>query len=385
MERADVKATAGAFRNVNMTELLTRREVVLDNESISRYLTGSVVLVTGGGGSVGSELCRQIMNYRPKRLLILDIYENCAYELQMELSRRWGANAPVEVLIGSIRDERRLEEIFSRYRPEVVFHAAAHKHVPLMEASPAEAVKNNIFGTQNLLATAERYGTERFVQLSTDKAVNPTSVMGCTKRVCEMLNQSTSAESKMKCVSVRFGNVLGSRGSVIPLFEAQIRKGGPVTITHPDIMRYFMTIPEAAGLVLQAGGMAETGSIYVLDMGKQVRIADLAERLIGLYGYRPGSDIKLEYTGLRPGEKLYEELLSRGEMGRMRKTAHDRIFAVPPPETEPEKLRQLLARLERAAERGGDEVIPLLAQLVPGYCPAAKKPGGERIFPEAPA
>ena len=300
---------AAGFRELNTADFLSRDEIQLNNAQISEYLHDKIVLVTGGGGSIGSELCRQIMRYQPRRLLIFDIYENCAYELETELKNKYGPEAPVITLIGSIRDKARLDEVFDTYQPSVVFHAAAHKHVPLMEISPAEAVKNNVFGTKNLLTSAAEHGVERFVQLSTDKAVNPTNVMGCTKRLCEMLIQTFSQATSMTCVAVRFGNVLGSHGSVIPLFEEQIKRGGPVTITHPDIVRYFMTITEAAQLVLQAGGLAKGGSIYVLDMGEPVKIMDLANRLIRFYGYEPGVNMQVKVTGLRPGEKLYEELI----------------------------------------------------------------------------
>lgn len=364
-----------AFREVNTADFLAREEILLDNDSIDQYLTGNVVLVTGGGGSIGSELCRQIMKFSPKQLLIFDVYENFAYELLRELQRAY-PQKEIKVLIGSIRDKPRLEEIFQTYRPRVVFHAAAHKHVPLMEDSPAEAVKNNIFGTLNLLEISSRHGTERFVQLSTDKAVNPTNVMGCTKRICEMLIQSFGERTEMKCVAVRFGNVLGSRGSVLPLFESQIKKGGPVTITHPDMVRYFMTIPEAARLVLQAGGLAESGSVYVLDMGKPVRIMELAEQLIRFFGYRPGVDIRLEITGLRPGEKMYEELLTGEEERKMRRTAHNRILVAPPVELNQIQFQDRLCRLEQTLRAGGN-VIPLLGQLVPEYHPADEEKSGE--------
>ena len=290
---------AAGFRELNTADFLSRDEIQLNNAQISEYLHDKIVLVTGGGGSIGSELCRQIMRYQPRRLLIFDIYENCAYELETELKNKYGPEAPVITLIGSIRDKARLDEVFDTYQPSVVFHAAAHKHVPLMEISPAEAVKNNVFGTKNLLTSAAEHGVERFVQLSTDKAVNPTNVMGCTKRLCEMLIQTFSQATSMTCVAVRFGNVLGSHGSVIPLFEEQIKRGGPVTITHPDIVRYFMTITEAAQLVLQAGGLAKGGSIYVLDMGEPVKIMDLANRLIRFYGYEPGVNMQVKVTGLR--------------------------------------------------------------------------------------
>ena len=360
---------AAGFRELNTADFLSRDEIQLNNAQISEYLHDKVVLVTGGGGSIGSELCRQIMRYQPKRLLIFDIYENCAYELETELRGRYGPDAPVLTLIGSIRDTERLNEVFETYHPSVVFHAAAHKHVPLMEISPAEAVKNNVFGTKNLLTAAAEHGVERFVQLSTDKAVNPTNVMGCTKRLCEMLIQTFAKGTDMKCVAVRFGNVLGSHGSVIPLFEEQIKRGGPVTITHPDIVRYFMTIPEAAQLVLQAGGLAQSGSIYVLDMGEPVKIMDLANRLIRFYGYEPGVNMEVKITGLRPGEKLYEELMMDAEQDKMAKTAHNKIFVAPPMQIDLAAFYTDLQRLQQAAHTDEASVIDILQKMVPGYHP----------------
>ena len=360
---------AAGFRELNTADFLSRDEIQLNNAQISEYLHDKIVLVTGGGGSIGSELCRQIMRYQPRRLLIFDIYENCAYELETELKNKYGPEAPIITLIGSIRDKARLDDVFDTYHPSVVFHAAAHKHVPLMEISPAEAVKNNVFGTKNLLTSASEHGVERLVQLSTDKAVNPTSVMGCTKRLCEMLIQTFAGNTDMKCVAVRFGNVLGSHGSVIPLFEAQIKKGGPVTLTDANIERYFMTIPEAAQLVLQAGALAESGSIYVLDMGEPVKIMDLAKQLIRFYGYEPGVNMDIKIVGLRPGEKLYEELMMDEEQDKMRCTVHNKIFVAPPRNIDLGEFYQQLQELSAAAEHNDDSVVEQLAKMVPTFTP----------------
>ena len=359
-----------AFREVNTSDFLSRDEVTLDMDSIRGYLTGKVVLVTGGGGSIGSEICRQVMRFGPKLLIIFDVYENCAYELECELKQNYGPDCPILVRIGTICDKGGLDAIFEEYHPSIVFHAAAHKHVPLMEESCAEAVKNNVFGTLNLLASAAEHGVQRLVQLSTDKAVNPTNVMGATKRVTEMLIQSFARNTKMQCVAVRFGNVLGSHGSVIPLFESQIKNGGPLTLTHPDITRYFMTIPEAAQLVLQAGALAKSGAIYVLDMGEPVRIKDLAEKLIRFYGYTPGVDMQIKITGLRPGEKLYEELLMDKERDGMTSTAHHKIFVAPPIVVDDEVFSAQLDALREAALRGGNaEVVDKLPEIVETYTP----------------
>ena len=371
-ENGNPTAPGYGLRELNTADFLSRDEVQLNNAQISEYLHDKVVLVTGGGGSIGSELCRQIIRYRPKQLLIFDIYENCAYELEMELRNKYGSQVPIVTLIGSIRDKKRLDEVFELYHPSVVFHAAAHKHVPLMELSPAEAVKNNVFGTKNLLTSAAEHGVERFVQLSTDKAVNPTNVMGCTKRICEMLIQTYAANTDMKCMAVRFGNVLGSHGSVIPLFEEQIKRGGPVTITHPEIVRYFMTITEAAQLVLQAGGLAKGGSIYVLDMGEPVKIMDLATRLIRFYGYEPGVNMEIKVTGLRPGEKLYEELMMDAEQDKMAKTAHNKIFIAPPMQIDLALFYTQLQQLQDRLENKDDAVVDQLQRMVSSYHPNRK-------------
>lgn len=322
------KVSIKQIRNVSIEDLLGREELMLNTEKISDYIKNEVVLVTGGGGSIGSELCRQLARFEPKKLLILDIYENNAYDLQNELRYIYKEKLDFDVIVASVRDKARLREIFDKYKPSVVFHAAAHKHVPLMEANAGEAIKNNIFGTLNVAQCADEFGVKRFVLISTDKAVNPTNVMGATKRVAEMIIQSLDKQSKTEFVAVRFGNVLGSNGSVIPLFKKQISQGGPVTVTHPEITRYFMTIPEAAQLVIQAGAIASGGEIFVLDMGESVKIAELARDLIRLSGYVPDVDIKVEYTGLRPGEKLYEELLLAEE--GVKTTSHEHIFVAKP-------------------------------------------------------
>lgn len=353
------------IRDVEVEDLLGRDTIKLDNDGIKNYIKDKVVLVTGGGGSIGSELCRQISIFEPKTLIIFDIYENNVYDIQNELKNDF-KDLDLKVLIGSIRDINRLEQIFDRYRPNIVFHAAAHKHVPLMEDNPSEAIKNNIFGTYNLAQTADKYEVERFVMISTDKAVNPTNIMGATKRTCEMIIQAFNEKSKTEFVAVRFGNVLGSNGSVIPLFKNQIKNGGPVTVTHKDITRFFMLIPEAAQLVLQAGVYAKGGEIFVLDMGKPVKIYKLAEDLIRLSGLEPGKDIDIKITGLRPGEKLYEELLMSEE--GLEDTGHEKIFVGKPTFTDLQGLSSQINELGKIADEGNDElVIKKLKKIVPTF------------------
>ncbi len=352
-------------REVRIEDLLEREPIKLDNKEISSLVGGKIIMVTGGGGSIGSELCRQIMRFSPGKLVIVDIYENNAYDIQMELNTLYPDNKP-DVLIASIRDKERIEEIFETYHPQVVFHAAAHKHVPLMEVSPREAVKNNIFGTYNLAVAADKFGVDKFVMISTDKAVNPTNVMGATKRVCEMIIQCMETISKTDFVAVRFGNVLGSNGSVIPLFKKQIKDGGPVRVTHRDVTRFFMTIPEAAQLVIQAACYANGGEIFILDMGKPVKIYDLAENLIRLSGHTPGDDIKIEIVGLRPGEKLYEELLMDWE--GLEKTANSKIFIGRPKSLMPGELEEKLSLLKKAVDDGDDNKLRcVLEHTVPTY------------------
>ena len=365
----DMNAQNMMVRELNTSDFLSRGEVRLDTDSIRAYVTGMTVMVTGGGGSIGSEICRQLMRFSPKRLIVFDIYENCAYELEQELLNKYGRDCPVTLLIGSIRDKARLDEVFEKYKPEIVFHAAAHKHVPTMETAPAEAIKNNVFGTRNLLMSASEHGVKRLVQISTDKAVNPTNVMGATKRITEMLMQQFSRRGEMKCMAVRFGNVLGSHGSIIPLWESQIKAGGPVTLTHEEITRYFMTIPEAAQLVLQAGALAENGAIYVLDMGEPVKMIDLARKLIRFYGYTADVDMPIKIIGLRPGEKLYEELLMDAERDNMRRTAHNKIFVAPPIPMDDAELDMQLDMLQKAAAHNDNEAVEALRKVVTTYNP----------------
>ena len=352
------------IREVDIEDLLGRETVKIDLDEVAAYITGKTVLVTGGGGSIGSELCRQAAAQRPKRLIIFDIYENNAYDIQMEL-RRTHPELDLVVLIGSVRDRERVMQVFDRYRPDLVCHAAAHKHVPLMETSPFEAIKNNVFGTYNVAQAADRFGTQRFILISTDKAVNPTNVMGASKRLCEMIVQMINDRSATEYVAVRFGNVLGSAGSVIPLFRKQIRSGGPVTVTDKRVIRYFMTIPEAVQLIFQAGAYARGGEIFVLDMGEPVRIDDLARNMIRLSGFEPDVDIPVVYTGLRPGEKLYEELLLSGE--GMQKTKNDLIYIGHEIAFDPAAFEENLMLLRAIPESDERALRAKLRELVPTF------------------
>ncbi len=359
---------SAALRKVDYTDLLGREQIKPDLTEVFELLDGKTVFVSGGGGSIGSELVRQIAQSGvAKRIIIFDIAENGAYDIQQEIRRKY-PEVDLKVLIGSVRDSKRLAEIFEEYKPDIVYHAAAHKHVPLMEDSPKEAVKNNVFGTYNLAKTADAYGVKRFVMISTDKAVNPTNVMGATKRICEMIVQSFDKKSQTEFVAVRFGNVLGSNGSVIPLFKEQIENGGPVTVTHPDIIRYFMLIPEAVSLVLQAGAFAKGGEIFILDMGSPVKIRELAENLIRLAGYTPGVDMEIKYTGLREGEKLYEELLISEE--GIQKTRNDLIYVARPMEFDADALFDTLAHTREIIDTASHtEIVDIVRSLVPTFHP----------------
>lgn len=366
----EVIAKQGAMnslRDVQIEDLLGRDPVHLDNKNINSLIKNKTVLVTGGGGSIGSELCRQIVKYDPKRLVILDIYENNLYDIEMELRAEY-PKLNLEAIVASVRDNARLNNVFETYKPEIVFHAAAHKHVPLMEKSPLEAIHNNVFGTYNVVNCADEYGVGKFVLISTDKAVNPTNIMGASKRVCEMIVQAKNKVSKTEYVAVRFGNVLGSNGSVIPLFKKQIERGGPVTVTHKDITRFFMTIPEAVQLILQAVTYAKGGEIFVLDMGEPVKIYDLAVSLIKLLGYEPNVDIPIEITGLRPGEKLYEEILMSEE--GLTSTKHDKIFISKPMHmemTELEEKLNILKELEYNEKYSNENIKNAMKEVVPTY------------------
>lgn len=352
------------MRSVDILDLLSRPEIKL-NPDVCKYVTDKTVLVTGGGGSIGSELCRQIARYNPEKIVIFDIYENNAYALKNSLDLHYFGNPKIEIRVGSVREYARLKEVFEEFHPSSVFHAAAHKHVPLMEDSPYEAIKNNVLGTYNTAKCANEYGVDNFVLLSTDKAVNPTNVMGATKRCCELIIQHFSKISThTKFAAVRFGNVLGSNGSVIPLFKEQLKKGGPLTVTHPDITRYFMTIPEAAQLVVQAGGLAKGGEIFVLDMGEPVKIVSLAEKLIKLSGFEPYVDIDIQFTGLRPGEKLYEELILPSEKDGMRKTENNKIFITAPTDFDDNVL---LEHINSIPTMNPSKARDFLKELVPNF------------------
>lgn len=365
LEMADMSQGGGRIRDVNITDLLSRPEVEL-NKDVCSYLNDQVVLVTGGGGSIGSELCRQVSKYHPKKIVVFDIYENSAYLLKQQLDAFHKGKLEIDIRIGSVRDPKRLREVFDEFHPSIVFHAAAHKHVPLMEESPKEAVKNNVFGTFNVASIAIEYNVKRFVNISSDKAVNPANVMGATKRITEMIVQYFERKCNNSTIfaAVRFGNVLGSSGSVIPIFTEQIKNGGPVTVTHPDITRYFMTIPEAAQLVVQAGGLAKGGEIFVLDMGEPVKIVTLAENLIMLSGYKPYTEIEIEFSGLRPGEKLYEELVLEEESSERKMTANNKIFVTKPVEMDDKLFESQLEKLKNAGER---EVRGIIKEIVPNY------------------
>ena len=358
------EVSVAKLREVQIEDLLGRDPIRVNLDEIMGYVQDKVILVTGGGGSIGSELCRQIAGHKPRQLIVFDVYENNAYDLQQELERTF-PDLNLTVLIGSVRNTHRIETVFETYRPDIVYHAAAHKHVPLMENSPNEAIKNNVFGTYKTARAAGRYGAKRFVLISTDKAVNPTNIMGASKRMCEMVVQMMDRRYKTEFVAVRFGNVLGSNGSVIPLFRKQIAEGGPVTVTHPDIIRYFMTIPEAVSLVLQAGAYAKGGEIFVLNMGEPVRIMDLAKNLIRLSGYVPNEDIMIEFTGLRPGEKLYEEMLMDEE--GMQDTPNKLIHIGKPIEFDEEEFQKQLDELYEIANQDSDHIKEAVQRIVPTY------------------
>lgn len=357
-----------SFRDVQIEDLLGRDPIKLDNKNIGKLIENKVVLVTGGGGSIGSELCRQIIKFKPSKLVIVDIYENNLYDIEQELKFNY-PEMEIHAIVASVREKHRLNEIFEQYHPYLVFHAAAHKHVPLMETSPLEAIKNNVFGTYNTVKCADEYGVKRFILISTDKAVNPTNIMGATKRLCELIIQAKNKVSKTEYAAVRFGNVLGSNGSVVPLFKKQIAKGGPVTVTHKEITRFFMTIPEAVSLVLQAMSGAKGGEIFVLDMGEPVKIYDMAIKLIKLSGLEPNVDIQIKVTGLRPGEKLYEELLMAEE--GLTETKHDKIHVARPSDIDMEKLEAKLAKLQYLLDNSNneqkDEIKDVISEVVPTY------------------
>lgn len=352
------------LQEVKIEDLLGRKAIQLKMDEIQNYIEDKVILVTGGGGSIGSEICRQVALHNPKQLVILDIYENNVYDLQLELRNQF-PNLNLNVLIASVREKERIDGIFEKYRPDIVYHAAAHKHVPLMEDSPNEAIKNNVLGTYNVADAADRYHAQKMVLISTDKAVRPTNVMGASKRICEIIIEIFSQKSKTEYAAVRFGNVLGSNGSVIPVFQKQIEAGGPVTVTHPEIIRFFMTIQEAVNLVLQCGAYAHGGEIFILDMGKPVKILDMARKMIRLSGHVPDQDIKIEFTGLRPGEKLYEELLINEE--NLSGTKNERIFVVQMNHIDTEKTGEKIWKLVQHAYEGKKDIRKDIKEIVPEY------------------
>ena len=362
------------FRDVEIEDLLGRETIKLDNKNIKELIHNKVVLVTGGGGSIGSELCRQIVRFEPERLVIVDIYENNLYDIEQELKYNY-PNAKIDAIVASVRDKDRLNEIFNEFKPYLVFHAAAHKHVPLMETSPLEAIKNNVFGTYNVVNCADEYNVKRFVLISSDKAVNPTNIMGATKRLCEMIIQAKNKVSNTEYVAVRFGNVLGSNGSVVPLFKKQIAHGGPVTVTHKDITRFFMTIPEAVSLVLQAMSGAKGGEIFVLDMGEPVKIYDMAKKLIKLSGLEPDVDIPIKVTGLRPGEKLYEEILMQEE--GLTETKHDKIHIAKPCNVDIKMIINKLDKLQRLVDTNNNENLKEIKETVHEVVPTYREPKKE--------
>ena len=358
------EVSVSKLKKIGIEDLLGREPVKVELDSILGYVQDKVVLVTGGGGSIGSEICRQIASHNPKQLVIVEIYENDVYSLQQELLHKY-PELNLRVLIASVRDEERIRSIFSKYKPEIVYHAAAHKHVPLMEKSPNEAIKNNVLGTYNVVRVSDEFAVKKFIQISTDKAVNPTNIMGASKRICEMIIQTYNKRSNTEYVAVRFGNVLGSNGSVVPLFKKQIAEGGPITVTHPEIIRYFMTIPEAVSLVLQAGAYAKGGEIFVLDMGEPVKILDLARNMIRLSGLREGEDIEIRFTGLRPGEKLYEELLMEEE--GMQKTPNKKIFVGKPIDVDEKQLYEELELMKEAVGVESKDLRKMVKTIVPTY------------------
>lgn len=360
----DLDINLSLVRNIKLEDLLEREPSQIDEGIITEYIANKIVMVTGGGGSIGSELCRQIAKARPKQLIIVDIYENSVYDIQQELIKNY-PKLDLKVLISSIRDIQRIDSIMCQYHPEIIYHAAAHKHVPLMEESPHEAIKNNVFGTYNIALAANKYHCKRFILISTDKAVNPTNIMGASKRICEIIIQTMNARNNTDYVAVRFGNVLGSNGSVVPLFRKQIENGGPVTVTHPDIIRFFMTIPEAVSLVLNAGVNASGGEIFVLDMGNPVKIVDMARNLIRLSGYTPDVDIQIQYTGLRPGEKLYEEIMMDSE--NLRTTSNDRIFITKPVKIDADIFYKQLEHLKVCADDDSSDIKSEVKKIVPEY------------------